>query len=77
MPIQHIVTCDSCGTSTEDTGWNAEDHFWEPPADWLWLEDGQTDGPLSRLFFCSYVCLGTYVTQKIREADHVTAFEKD
>lgn len=63
MTIEHVAACDTCGENGLAIFEGPED--WVPPATWITIAGLM----LEARHFCSWPCVGRYVTQKIREID--------
>ena len=75
MTIEHLVACDACGTSRalKRDHVEADQATFCAPDEWVALlpPDDQTK------HFCSWVCVGSYVTQKIREEEVATPVSQE
>jgi hypothetical protein len=65
VTIEHLVACDACGTSRALKRDELDSTTFCAPDEWVALlpPDDQTK------HFCSWVCVGSYVTQKMREEE--------
>lgn len=67
MTIEHLAACDGCGSSARAVECHEADGVFHAPDPWVELAH---EGNVVQ--FCSWICVATFVSQKIREEEVAT-----